>query len=109
MNRALTCEEAETAILARMAASRVALLEANSTPTDVSVARRQTRLSAASVVGAMTEAPRVTVLLAICVGVIVLGPRRTVAIVSRSGVAAWVGSSVRKLFIRPSEQAVVDK
>ncbi|KAA1007680.1 hypothetical protein FVF58_23450 [Paraburkholderia panacisoli] len=109
MNRALTCKEAEAAILARMAASRVALLEANSTPTDVSVARRQIRLPAASFVGAMTQAPRVTAVLALCVGAIILGPRRTVAIASRSGIAAWVGSSVRKLFTRPGERVVVDK
>ncbi|MFL9960288.1 hypothetical protein PQR02_03935 [Paraburkholderia sediminicola] len=109
MNRVMTCKEAEAAILARMAASRVALLEANSTPTDVSVARRQTRLPAATFVGAMAEAPRVTVVLALCVGAIILGPRRTVAIAGRSGVAAWVGGSVRKLVARQGELVVVDK
>jgi hypothetical protein len=97
MTRALTLEEAETAILSRMAASRVALLEANGTAFDFPAAQPRTRLPAANFIGALAEAPRVTVLLALCVGAIVLGPRRTLTIASRSGAAAWVGGSMRKL------------
>lgn len=108
MNRAPIHEEAEAAILARMAASRAALLEANSPPTGVSVARRQTSLPA-TFVSAIAETPRVATLLALCVGAIILGPRRTLAIAGRSGAAAWVGSSVRKLFSHSYGQVVVDK
>jgi hypothetical protein len=99
MTRPITPEEAESVILARMAASRMALLEANRTPIAVPapVALAQTRRTAADFVGALAKAPRVTVLLALCAGAIVLGPRRTVTIAGRSGAAAWVGASVRKL------------
>ena len=107
MNRAPFREEAEAAILARMAASRAALLEANSPPPGVSVVRRQTSLPA-TFVSAIAETPRVATLLALCVGAIILGPRRTLAIAGRSGAAAWVGSSVRKLFSRPDGQVGVD-
>lgn len=108
MNRAPIRDDAEAAILARMAASRAALLVANSTPTGVSVARRQTSLPA-SFVSAIAQTPRVATLLALGVGAIILGPRRTLAIAGRSGAAAWVGSSVRKLFSRSYGQVVVDK
>jgi|1186.fasta_scaffold1206579_2 hypothetical protein len=108
MNRAPFRDEAEAAILARMAASRAALLEANRTTAGVSAARRQTSLPA-TFVSAIAETPRVATLLALGVGAIILGPRRTLAIAGRSGAAAWVGSSVRRLFSRPNGQVGVDK
>lgn len=108
MNRAPIHDDAEAVILARMAASRAALLEANSIATGVSGVRRQTSLPA-TFVAAIAETPRVATLLALTVGAIILGPRRTLAIAGRSGAAAWVGSSVRKLFARPDGQVVVDK
>lgn len=80
----------------RMAASREALLLANSTPPSGAALRPQPRSHAASLVASLADAPRVTLLLALCVGAIVLGPRRTIAIVSRSGITAWVGLVVRK-------------
>jgi hypothetical protein len=97
MNHAPTHEEAETAVLARMAASRIALLEAISTPPEVPAVHGPTRHPAASFVAALADAPRVTLILALCVSAVVLGPRRTVGIAGRSGVTAWVGSSMRKL------------
>ncbi|MGA7778358.1 MAG: hypothetical protein WCA85_11700 [Paraburkholderia sp.] len=97
MNRALTHEEAETAILSRMAASRMALLETNSTPPINPAAKGQPRLAAASFLSALADAPRVTLVLALCVSAIVLGPARTVGIAGRSGTTALLGGSVRKL------------
>jgi hypothetical protein len=38
----------------------------------------------------------VTLLLALCVAAIVLGPRRTVGIVGRSGITAWLSVAARK-------------
>ena len=97
MNRVPTHEEVERAVLSRMAASRIALLEANGTPPAVPAARGPTRHPTASFVAAVADAPRVMLILALCVSAIVLGPRRTIGIVGRSGITAWVGSSVRKL------------
>jgi hypothetical protein len=48
----------------------------------------------------MTEAPRVTLLLALCLGAVILGPRRTFVIAGRSGITAWLGSSVRKVILK---------
>lgn len=94
--------EAEAAILARMAETRVALLAANGTAFDIPAAatRPRARHPATEVVTALSQTPRVTVLLALCAGLIALGPRRTLAIAGRSGAAAWVGSSMRKLVQR---------
>ena len=96
MNHRRTSKETQAAILLRMAASREALLAANSTPPSVPTLSPQTRSPAASLMASLADAPRVTLLLASCIGAIVLGPRRTIRIVSRSGITAWLGLAVRK-------------
>jgi hypothetical protein len=96
MNRGRNSKEAQSAILLRMAESREALLIANRTPPSVPAVRGQGRSSAASVVATLSETPRVTLLLALCVAAIVLGPRRTVGIVGRSGITAWLSVAARK-------------
>lgn len=96
MNHGRTPKEAQAVILLRMAASREALLLANSTPPSGPALHPQPRSHAASLVASLADAPRVTLLLALCVGAIVLGPRRTMGIVSRSGITAWLGLAVRK-------------
>jgi len=103
MNRETTNTPAETAILARMAESRVALLAANSTPPAVPGGHKQSRSSASSLMASLAAAPRVTLVLALCVGAIVLGPRRTIGIVSRSGITAWLGGTVRKVVLSQRE------
>jgi hypothetical protein len=100
MNRVATNSEAETAILLRMAESRTALLAANSTPPSVPAVLGQTRPPAVGLIASLADAPRVTLLLALCVGAIVLGPRRTVGIAGRSGIAAWLGGTVRKAVLK---------
>jgi len=100
MNRVATNNEAETAILLRMAESRKALLAANSTPPSVPAVLGQTRPPAVGLIASLADAPRVTLLLALCVGAIVLGPRRTVGIAGRSGIAAWLGGTVRKAVLK---------
>src|SRR6201996_4019640 len=96
MNRVATNSEAETAILLRMAESRTALLAANSTPPLVATEGGLTWPRTASTIASLADAPRVTLLLALCVGAIVLGPRRTIVIAIRSGITAWLGYTVRK-------------
>ncbi|WP_240975366.1 hypothetical protein [Paraburkholderia aromaticivorans] len=100
MNRASINREAETAILLRMAESRTALLAANSTSPSVPAVGGQTPFSAAGLIVSLADAPRVTLLLALCVGAIVLGPRRTIIIASRSGITAWLRGTVRKVILR---------
>ncbi|RKT13702.1 hypothetical protein B0G69_6883 [Paraburkholderia sp. RAU2J] len=100
MNREHTSREAQAAILLRMAASRKALLAANRAPPAVPAVRGQTRSTVTGVVTSLAEAPRVTLLLALCVGAIVLGPRRTVSIAGRSGITAWLGLAARKAITR---------
>lgn len=97
MNRASNGKEAETDILMRMAASRVALLTANSTAPLVPALRGETRPPAASLMASLADAPRVTLLLALCVGAIALGPRRTLRIVGRSGITALLAAAARKV------------
>jgi hypothetical protein len=96
MNHGRTGSEAETAILLRMAASRDALLAANSTPRSVPAVHGQMRSPAASLLASLADAPRVTLPLAICIGAIVLGPRRTIGTVGGSGIKAWLGLAARK-------------
>ncbi|WP_042328583.1 hypothetical protein [Paraburkholderia ginsengisoli] len=96
MNHGRNNGEAQAAILLRMAESREALLAANRPPPSVPVVRGQAQSSVTSVMASLAETPRVTLLLALCVGAIVLGPRRTVGIVSRSGITAWLGVAARK-------------
>lgn len=97
MNRASKSKEVETAILTRMAASRVALLTANGPTPSVSIVRGQTRLRATGFLASLAEAPRVTLLLALCIGAIALGPRKTIRIVARSGITALLAGAARKV------------
>ncbi|MCP2091084.1 UNVERIFIED_ORG: hypothetical protein J2Y81_007171 [Paraburkholderia sediminicola] len=97
MTRTGNHKEAENAVLMRMAKSRAALLAVNRVPPAVPVAGRRTRSPATDVLASLADAPRVTLLLALCVGTIVLGPRRAFVIVGRSGITAWLGGTVRKV------------
>jgi hypothetical protein len=45
----------------------------------------------------LADAPHVTLLLALGVGTIVLGPRRTIGIAGRAGIAAWLGGTMRNV------------
>ncbi|RFU48934.1 hypothetical protein [Paraburkholderia sp. DHOC27] len=96
MNHTSPHEIAEAAILARMSASRIALLDANRLPVVTPGSKGQAR-PAATVLAALRDAPRVTLLVALGVSAIVLGPRKAVSIAGRAGAAAWLGSSARKL------------
>jgi hypothetical protein len=100
LNRVPTNRDFEAAILLRMAASRAALLAANRAAPSVPAVHGQTRSPAVGLLASLADAPRVTLLLAFCVGAIVLGPRRTIVIVSRSGITAWLGGTARKVILK---------
>lgn len=97
MSRTFDNKEAQAAILLRMADTRAALLAANHAPPSLPVVHGQGRSQAATVMSALADAPRVTLVLALCVGAIVFGPRRTVGIVGRSGLTAWLAGTARKV------------
>ena len=89
-------KDAESAILIRMATSRTALLAANNAAASAPESHG-IRRSAATVVASLADAPHVTLLMALCVGGIILGPRRTIGIVSRSSVTAWIAANVKRM------------
>jgi hypothetical protein len=97
MNRARSDKVTEAAILDRMAASRAALLAVNMSLTPASATRGLAGRSVSAAFDTVKEAPRVTLLLALCMSAIVLGPRRATGIALRSGATAWIGSSAQKL------------
>jgi hypothetical protein len=97
MNRDRKDNETETAIRRRMAASRETLLAANRPSPSVLAATKATPSSAGSFIALLVEAPRVTLLLALCISAVVLGPRRTIGVAARSWIAAWLGGTVRNV------------
>ncbi|MBB5445834.1 MULTISPECIES: hypothetical protein [unclassified Paraburkholderia] len=88
-------ELARVTILERMEASRAALLVANRTAA-LPALRAASRSSAGNVLASLAEAPHVALLLALVIGGIVLGPRRTLSIAGRSGLTAWIARNVRR-------------
>ncbi|MBB5459555.1 hypothetical protein [Paraburkholderia sp. Cpub6] len=88
-------ELARVTILERMGASRAALVAANQTAALPAV-RAASRSSAGNVLASLAEAPHVALLLALVIGGVVLGPRRTLSIAGRSGLAAWIARNVRR-------------
>lgn len=94
---ALTHEEARAAILYRMEASRAALLAANALSAQDARQRRSVLTGPVGVVTALGATPRVGLLLALCVAAIAFGPRRAIAVASRSALTAWLAGSVKRL------------
>ncbi|MCC8402317.1 hypothetical protein LJ655_10500 [Paraburkholderia sp. MMS20-SJTN17] len=92
-------ELARITVLERMEASRTALVAANRKAA-LPTARAAGRPSVGNLYAALTEAPRVTMLVALVVGIIVFGPRRTLTIAGRSGLTAWIASNVRRALTR---------
>jgi hypothetical protein len=88
-------ELARVAILERMEASRTALVVANRTAALPAV-RAASRSSVSNALASLAEAPHVALLLALVIGGIVLGPRRTLSIAGRSGLTAWIARNVRR-------------
>lgn len=88
-------ELARVMILERMEASRTALVAANHTAA-LPAPRAASRSSVSNVLASLAEAPHVALLLALVVGGIVLGPRRTLTVAARSGLTAWIARNARR-------------
>jgi hypothetical protein len=83
------------AVLARMAVTRADLLAAR----DVAKAgaSRRGSLAPANLPALVGTAPNVTLLAAILLGSLILGPRRIASLVVRNGLTAWIARTVRRL------------
>lgn len=89
--------EQELVILTRMATTRAKLLAARSASFSALDGRRANALTPSNVVAAFARAPNVTLLAAIVLGSLIVGPRRIALVVVRSGLTGWIASTVRKL------------
>ncbi|RZF26490.1 hypothetical protein EVC45_27575 [Paraburkholderia sp. UYCP14C] len=78
-----------------MQMSRNALVLANRTAA-LPAPRAVSRSSGSNVIASLAQAPHVGLILALAVGVIVLGPRRTLTIASRAGITAWIARTARR-------------
>jgi hypothetical protein len=99
-HNAQSYREAQAGILRRMEASRAALLAANCRAARSFTSDGKASASPGNIIAALVEAPNVALLLAVCIGGIVLGPRRTLGVVSRAGLTAWIGRNIRQLIGR---------
>ncbi|TDG03269.1 hypothetical protein E1N52_35845 [Paraburkholderia guartelaensis] len=61
---------------------------------------RANSLSVANVGRALIAAPNVTMLGSLLLGTLLLGPRRVVPVVLRTGLTGWIARNVRILFAR---------
>jgi hypothetical protein len=99
MTRTPGAKEIETAVLIRMADSRATLLAANQASSLVSGTKNHSGLSVVRVIAALADAPHVVLLLTLCVGAIVLGPRRTIGMVGRSSARALQKGTAPKMLL----------
>jgi hypothetical protein len=94
----------EAALLARMQMSRAQLLAMNLELREAGRRRGNSRntststaLSLANIGRALMAAPRVTLLASVALGIVIIGPRRVVPVVVRTGVTSWIARNVRAL------------
>jgi hypothetical protein len=87
------------ALLARMAASRADLIIARDAA-KVAGTQRKSAFAPANLPALVTTAPNVTLLAAILVGALILGPRRIASVVVRNGLTGWIAKTVRRLAVR---------
>ncbi|MEI6002326.1 hypothetical protein H3V53_35945 [Paraburkholderia bengalensis] len=95
ISKATALAAAEASVLERMAASRASLVTARN-----AMQLRQIGASPSLVARAreyVSVAPNVTLLAAILVGSLVVGPRKITGVVVRNGLLAWIARTVRRL------------
>lgn len=94
-SRSAALAAAESTLLERMALSRANLVAARE------AARLQSGMNRPSLTARVREivsiAPNVTLLAALLVGSLVIGPRKIVGVVVRNGLLAWIGKTVRRI------------
>ena len=93
-SRLIALADAESSVRERMAVSRANLAE-------VREAARMRSGSSPSLTKHAREivsvAPNVTLLAALLIGLLVIGPRTIVSIVVRNGLAAWIAKNIRRV------------
>ena len=88
----------EAAIIDRMALARAELLAANLEARDRRSRKKRTSdqaLTLSNVGRALLDAPTVTLLVSIALGSLIVGPKRIVPVVLRTGLTGWVAHNVR--------------
>ncbi|MCP3711583.1 hypothetical protein M3I54_32310 [Paraburkholderia sp. CNPSo 3274] len=91
----------EAVLLSHMELARAQLLAANVGSRLVERASARTNsLSVANVGRALIAAPNVTLLGSLLLGTLLIGPRRVVPVVLRTGLTGWIARNVRILFAR---------
>ncbi|WP_118179615.1 hypothetical protein [Paraburkholderia phosphatilytica] len=96
-HRARLRHEHEVAVLARMEFARIELLAANVglRMGDHSSVPRDNKLSLSNLTHALSAAPNVTLLGSVVLGMLLVGPKRIVPVVLRTGFTSWVARNVR--------------
>jgi hypothetical protein len=94
-SRLAALAEAESVVLERMAISRANLLEARKTALAHEIGSRPSLLRRAKEL--VSIAPNVTLLTAVLVGSLLIGPREIGRVVVRNGLLAWIAKTVRRI------------
>ena len=79
-----------------MMASRKALLVANRMQSPERTEASLVRAAVGNVASTLTAAPRSTIMVALCLGAIVVGPKQIIRTAARWGITAWIGAAIRK-------------
>ena len=98
-HRARLRHEHEAAVLARMELTRIELLSANVSLRmgEHSPVPGDSKLSLSNLAHALKEAPNVTLLGSVVLGMLLVGPKRIVPIVLRTGFTSWIARNVRSV------------
>ncbi|SEK12864.1 hypothetical protein [Paraburkholderia diazotrophica] len=94
-SRLAALAEAESVVLERMAVSRANLLDARKTALLHEIRSRPSLLR--RVKELVSIAPNVTLLAAVLVGSLLIGPREIARVVVRNGLLAWIAKTVRRI------------
>jgi hypothetical protein len=90
-------KEAQAIVLARMAATRTALVSTSQLPeigTDLARTARRPSIDAGPV---FLRTPNAALLALVLVGLVVIGPRQILVISFRAGLTTWISKTVRAL------------
>jgi hypothetical protein len=88
--------ESRAAVLERMAASRAELLAAQRAA-KLQEAGRKPSLLLTQLPALISTAPTVSLLVAVILGSLIVGPRKIASVVVRNGLMAWIAKTVRRL------------
>jgi hypothetical protein len=95
----LNRQAAETVLLSHMELTRAQLLMANvGSRAGEYASARANSLSVANIGRALYAAPHVTMLGSILLGTLLIGPKRVMPVVLRSGLTGWIARNIRMRF-----------